>query len=210
MIFSPLRSLTSLEPTAAKALFLAKNNIAVMSFHTRLDALEGGVNDTLAEKFGVENTVPFGPAGEEIGRIGDFYSEGAVEDYETVRCGDFIVERREYEKEGERRFQVAFSEMEEEGAYLALDVRASILSDWDKSEIFEGAGLAGPSFADMFSGTLVEGGEILVLGNSFIGSSRIGTFPISMVLFFLVDLVHILIITHIRIGWKDHGYAYHY
>ena len=70
MIFSPLRSLTSLEPTAAKALFLARNNIAVMSFHTRLDALEGGVNDTLAARLGVENTVPFGPAGEEIGRIG--------------------------------------------------------------------------------------------------------------------------------------------
>jgi len=74
MIFSPLRSLTSLEPTAAKALFLAKNNIAVMSFHTRLDALEGGVNDTLAEKLGVENTVPFGPAGEEIGRIGSLHA----------------------------------------------------------------------------------------------------------------------------------------
>ena len=70
MIFSPLRALTSLEPTAKKALFLAAENIAVMSFHTRLDALPGGVNDTLAEKLGVENTVPFGPAGEEIGRIG--------------------------------------------------------------------------------------------------------------------------------------------
>ena len=70
MIFSPLRSLTSLEPTAKKALFFAANNIAVMSFHTRLDALEGGVNDTLAKKLGVENTAAFGPAGEEIGRVG--------------------------------------------------------------------------------------------------------------------------------------------
>ena len=70
MIFSPLRALNTLDPTAKKALFLAKNDIAVMSFHTRLDALDGGVNDTLAEKLGVENAVPFGPAGEQLGRIG--------------------------------------------------------------------------------------------------------------------------------------------
>ncbi|MBQ8403600.1 MAG: Nif3-like dinuclear metal center hexameric protein [Clostridia bacterium] len=70
MLFSPLRSLTSLEPTARKALFLAKNNVAVMSFHTRLDAREGGVNDVLAEKLGIINTVPFGPEGEKLGRIG--------------------------------------------------------------------------------------------------------------------------------------------
>lgn len=70
MIFSPLRSLTVFDGTARKALFLAKNGIAVMSFHTRLDALEGGVNDVLASKLGVENTAPFGPAGEEMGRVG--------------------------------------------------------------------------------------------------------------------------------------------
>ena len=70
MIFSPLRALSALEPTAAKALFLAKNNVAVMSFHTRLDARAGGVNDVLAGKLGVINTVPFGPEGEALGRVG--------------------------------------------------------------------------------------------------------------------------------------------
>ncbi len=70
MIFSPLRALSVLDPTARKAMFLAKNNVAVMSFHTRLDAREGGVNDVLAEKLGVMNTVPFGPEGEKLGRIG--------------------------------------------------------------------------------------------------------------------------------------------
>ena len=70
MIFSPLKALNVLDPTAKKALFLAKNNVAVMSFHTRLDALEGGVNDTMAEKLGVRDSVAFGPVGEELGRIG--------------------------------------------------------------------------------------------------------------------------------------------
>jgi dinuclear metal center YbgI/SA1388 family protein len=74
MIFSPLRSLSALEPTARKALFLAKNGISVMSFHTRLDALRGGVNDVLAEKLGVMNPVPFGPADEELGRVGTLRS----------------------------------------------------------------------------------------------------------------------------------------
>ena len=70
MIFSPLRALNVMDATARKALFLAKKGIAVMSFHTRLDALEGGVNDVLAAKLGVINTVPFGPEGEELGRVG--------------------------------------------------------------------------------------------------------------------------------------------
>ena len=70
MIFSPLRALSALEPAAKKALFLAKNNIAVMSFHTRLDAREGGVNDVLAGKLGILGAVPFGPEGEKLGRIG--------------------------------------------------------------------------------------------------------------------------------------------
>ena len=70
MIFSPLRALDVADPVARKAMFLAKNGVAVMSFHTRLDAREGGVNDVLAAKLGIMNTVPFGPEGEKLGRIG--------------------------------------------------------------------------------------------------------------------------------------------
>lgn len=46
--------------------------VSAASFHTRLDAGDGGVNDCLADILGLENTVPFGD--EEapcIGRIGE-------------------------------------------------------------------------------------------------------------------------------------------
>ena len=48
---------------------LIKNDIAVMSFHTRLDAAEGGVNDILAALLGLKNVVRFGEKG--LGRIGE-------------------------------------------------------------------------------------------------------------------------------------------
>ncbi len=63
LIFHPLKQVTS--PRIAR---LIQNNIAAMSFHTRLDALPGGVNDALAELFDLTETVPFGE--ENMGRIG--------------------------------------------------------------------------------------------------------------------------------------------
>ncbi len=63
LIFKPIRSLND-----TLLLRLVKNDISVFSFHTRLDALDGGVNDCLSELFGVRDTVAFGEGG--IGRIG--------------------------------------------------------------------------------------------------------------------------------------------
>ena len=71
MIFSPLRALDPADHVAKKAIDLLRAGVSVMSFHTRLDAVHGGVNDVLAEKLGLENIRPFGEGGEEIGRIGE-------------------------------------------------------------------------------------------------------------------------------------------
>ncbi len=70
MIFKKIGGVEPNVASARKAIALIKNDISAMSFHTRLDALNGGVNDVLAEKLGLQNTVPFGPEGEEMGRIG--------------------------------------------------------------------------------------------------------------------------------------------
>ncbi len=43
-------------------------SISVLSYHTRLDAAEGGVNDTLCRVLGIVDAVPFGE--EAVGRIG--------------------------------------------------------------------------------------------------------------------------------------------
>lgn len=71
LIFSPLRALNHDDPIAKKLIALIRGGVAVFSFHTRLDAVEGGVNDLLAERLGLCNVTPFGADGEAIGRIGE-------------------------------------------------------------------------------------------------------------------------------------------
>ena len=68
LVFHKLPALNPFEPVAQKLIDLCRAGVAVMSFHTRLDALEGGVNDTLAVLLGLGEVAAFG--GEGIGRIG--------------------------------------------------------------------------------------------------------------------------------------------
>ena len=70
MIFSPLRAVEPSDPVARKVIALVRGGVTAMSFHTRLDAVEGGVNDVLAEALGLCDVTPFGQDGEAIGRIG--------------------------------------------------------------------------------------------------------------------------------------------
>ena len=67
MIFRPLRALEPGNYVAKRALELARAGVSVMSFHTRLDAVSGGVNDTLAALLGLREVTPFGDG---IGRVG--------------------------------------------------------------------------------------------------------------------------------------------
>ncbi len=66
LIFRPISALNDENQVSKKAIDLIKNNITAMSFHTRLDAVEGGVNDVLAKKMGLINIKNF-----DIGRIGE-------------------------------------------------------------------------------------------------------------------------------------------
>lgn len=70
MIFGKIGAVEPGIPSAKKAITLIKNDISAMSFHTRLDALSGGVNDILCEMLEIKNSTPFGPEGEKMGRIG--------------------------------------------------------------------------------------------------------------------------------------------
>ena len=83
-IFKGLKSLDEEKAVSRKAMKLIKADIAVMSFHTRLDAVEGGVNDTLASILGIRNAVPFG---EGIGRIGELDAPVSLLDFsKTVKA----------------------------------------------------------------------------------------------------------------------------
>ena len=70
LIFRPLKGIGGDDPISSKIVTLVKNGINVLSFHTRLDALDGGVNDHLAELLGLEDVevIPGDPC--MIGRIG--------------------------------------------------------------------------------------------------------------------------------------------
>lgn len=71
MIFRPLASITESNFTARKVIRCLQNGISVFSFHTRLDIVEGGVNDRLAEVLGLYDTEPFGDdETPTLGRVG--------------------------------------------------------------------------------------------------------------------------------------------
>lgn len=75
LVFRSQKSLTPLAYTQKKLISLIKNEISVMSFHTRLDASMGGVNDTLANLLGLEEIVT--DSTDPIGRIG--YTKNEME-----------------------------------------------------------------------------------------------------------------------------------
>ena len=58
---------------------LLENGITVLSFHTRLDKVVGGVNDKLCELLGIMDAVPFGEG--DLGRIGYIESERLLDDF---------------------------------------------------------------------------------------------------------------------------------
>ena len=68
LVFKGIKSVNGADPVARKLLKLIKHGISVFSFHTRLDALSGGVNDVLADALGIADAVSFGEEG--IGKIG--------------------------------------------------------------------------------------------------------------------------------------------
>ena len=81
LIFSPLRALNPNDHVAKKVIDLLRAGVTAMSFHTRLDAVQGGVNDLLANALGLENVAPFGQDGEEIGRIGELAGPMSVKTF---------------------------------------------------------------------------------------------------------------------------------
>ncbi len=66
LIFKPLNKITS-----AKLIYLIKNEISVMSFHTRMDIINNGINDIFAAKLSMKNVVPFAGGAGRIGALED-------------------------------------------------------------------------------------------------------------------------------------------
>ncbi len=69
LFFEPLRQLCAGVGRGETALPLIRAGIAQMSFHTRFDAADGGMNDLLCAAVGAEPAGRVGPAGEEVARL---------------------------------------------------------------------------------------------------------------------------------------------
>ena len=86
LLFRGVKELTPSRTVPRKLIKLVRSGVAAMSFHTRLDAANGGVNDILAQKLGLESVSAFGPEGEEMGRIGDLCATVSAKEYAQTVC----------------------------------------------------------------------------------------------------------------------------
>ena len=71
LVYKPLGSVAYTDSVGKRVIECIKNDIAVISFHTRLDIIENGVNDTLAAKLGIKNTESFKDENIKVHFIGD-------------------------------------------------------------------------------------------------------------------------------------------
>lgn len=71
LIFKALPALDIQDPNSKRVINCIKNNIAVLSYHTRLDEADGGVCDCLARQAGLINIQKMSPCG----RIGELEKE---------------------------------------------------------------------------------------------------------------------------------------
>ncbi len=81
LVFKPLGAISCDDSVGKRVIECIKSGIAVISFHTRLDIIDGGVNDFLASVvLGLKNTEKFIP----YGRIGDVEKQSFSEFAEKV------------------------------------------------------------------------------------------------------------------------------
>lgn len=93
LIFTPLKRVTESTTTGSIVNAIIKNDISVYSAHTNLDHADGGINDILADKLGLENTRRFtddecidgdGNPLDNIGRIGYLDSPVELADFKSL------------------------------------------------------------------------------------------------------------------------------
>ena len=84
---------------------LLKNDVAAICMHTNLDAAEGGVNDCLAEKLGICDTIPLNE--EKIGRVGTLSCEKGLEEFLSDVVKSLSCKGLRYRDGGKRVHKVA-------------------------------------------------------------------------------------------------------
>jgi len=76
-IFTPMKKISGADETGRLTIRALKNDLAVLSLHTNYDIAQGGVNDLLAERLGVQGTLPLRITGaEELLKLVVFVPKG--------------------------------------------------------------------------------------------------------------------------------------
>lgn len=87
LIFRGVKTLSGDFGIPARLIKLIKNDVAVMSYHTRFDAVDGGVNDALADIFELTDVEKVVCEGIELMRVGYLPEELDIEHFvEVVRA----------------------------------------------------------------------------------------------------------------------------
>lgn len=87
IIFHKTGEISDQKQPTKKIIGLIYARTAVMSFHTRFDAADGGINDILAAKLGVSDVEKFAPEGDPpVGRIGNIAPTDAKSLCEKVKA----------------------------------------------------------------------------------------------------------------------------
>lgn len=82
LIFRPLGAITpDYSHVARKALYALQNGINVFSYHTRFDAMPGGINDLLANQLELLKIRTFGDGESDMGRLGELHTEMSAENF---------------------------------------------------------------------------------------------------------------------------------
>ncbi|MBO5955356.1 MAG: Nif3-like dinuclear metal center hexameric protein [Clostridia bacterium] len=98
LIFNPLYSVTENDPIASMIRKVIKNDVSVFSMHTNFDKADGGMNDLLAHRLGLENVRKFtedecvdasGNHFSPIGRVGMLEYPLTLEDF-ILRTKDVL------------------------------------------------------------------------------------------------------------------------
>jgi dinuclear metal center YbgI/SA1388 family protein len=78
--FAPLKKISTTDEVGRLTILAIKNDLAILSLHTNYDIAQGGVNDLLAERLGVEGVLPLRvTGGEEYIKMAVFVPHGFEE-----------------------------------------------------------------------------------------------------------------------------------
>lgn len=101
LIFKGINSLNAADNKTRRILKLLDHNISVMSFHTRLDAAPGGLNDVFAKLLGLTDVSVVNCDGEAICRIGTLSIAQSPAEFASFVKKTLNAERILYAESGE-------------------------------------------------------------------------------------------------------------